>query len=224
MLRRLLSRSRRRGVATRELALLRARTCRDRSTPVAPGRYCGRLESLDGNEILIDSSEKWVTRLRLRKLTDNLALVDESDPEQSVLRLLEMEVAHRDRVRVDRTIKTAGLCALKSLEDFRFDEVTLPAALTPEDLTSLRFIDDRENLILHGNVGTGETHLATALGIEACKAGRRVAFYRTAALAQSIPSTVRKRTDTISDVFHRKDDNSWNHYPFVFSRYIAISA
>jgi len=125
-------------------------------------------------------------RLRLRKLTDNLALVDESDPEQYVLRLLEMEVAHRDRVRVDRAIKTAGFYALKSLEDFRFDEVTLPAALTPEALASLQFIEDRENLILYGNVGTGKTHLATALGIEACKAGRRVAFYRTAALVNTL--------------------------------------
>jgi DNA replication protein DnaC len=35
-------------------------------------------------------------------------------------------------------------------------------------------------------VGTGKTHLATALGLEACKSGKRVAFYRTAALVNKL--------------------------------------
>lgn len=125
-------------------------------------------------------------RLRLRKLTDNLALVDEHDPELFVLRLLEMEVAHRDRVRIDRAIKTAGFYAQKRLEDFRFDDVTLPSALSPEGLATLQFIEDAQNLILYGNVGTGKTHLATGLGIKACQAGKRVVFYRTAALVNKL--------------------------------------
>jgi len=125
-------------------------------------------------------------RLRLRKLTDNMQLVTETDPELFVLELLEMEVAHRNRVRVERAIKTAGFYAAKRLEDFRFEEVTLPAALSPEAVSSLQFLEDAQNLILYGNVGTGKTHLATALGIEACKADKRVAFYRTAALVNRL--------------------------------------
>ena len=35
-------------------------------------------------------------------------LVDEQDPESFLLRLLELEVAHRDRSRVERTIKAVG--------------------------------------------------------------------------------------------------------------------
>ena len=125
-------------------------------------------------------------RLRLRKLTDNIELVEETDQELFLLKLLEMEVAHRDRVRVERAIKSAGFYSPKQLADFRFEEVTVPATTSPQQITALQFLSDRQNLILYGNVGTGKTHLATALGIEACKTGHRVAFYRTAALVNHL--------------------------------------
>lgn len=125
-------------------------------------------------------------RLRLRKLTDNIDLVDDQGREAFLLKLLEMEVAHRDRVRIERAIKTAGFYSAKHLTDFRFDEVTVPATTTPQQIAALQFLSDQQNLILYGNVGTGKTHLATALGIEACKAGYRVAFYRTAALVNHL--------------------------------------
>ncbi|MCM3594163.1 ATP-binding protein, partial [Brevibacillus borstelensis] len=38
------------------------------------------------------------------------------------------------------------------------------------------------NAILLGPVGTGKTHLATAIGVEACKQGKKVRFYRVAEL------------------------------------------
>jgi DNA replication protein DnaC len=39
------------------------------------------------------------------------------------------------------------------------------------------YIDNRENILLVGNTGTGKTHLATALAIEACGRGKRVRFW-----------------------------------------------
>jgi DNA replication protein DnaC len=125
-------------------------------------------------------------RLRLRRMTDNLDRVSEADPEAFLLRLLELEVQHRDRGRVERAIKNAGFYTPKSLEDFLFHEVTLPAQLTEQQLLGLEFIVNRQNLILYGNVGTGKTHLATALGIEACKRNFKVAFWRTAALVNHL--------------------------------------
>lgn len=41
-------------------------------------------------------------------------------------------------------------------------------------------------LILYGPVGTGKTHLATAIGVEACQRGKRVKFFRTAALVNRL--------------------------------------
>ena len=126
------------------------------------------------------------SRLRLRRLTDHLDEVRATEPEAFLLELLESEVAHRDGTRIDRAIKMAGFYTPKYLSDFIFDEVTLPAAVTPSSLERLTFVDDRHNMILYGNVGTGKTHLATALGIAACKKGYKVQFWRTAAMVNHL--------------------------------------
>lgn len=39
------------------------------------------------------------------------------------------------------------------------------------------FIDNKENLILYGTVGTVKTHLATAIGVATCINGKRVAVH-----------------------------------------------
>jgi len=130
--------------------------------------------------------DEYCRRLRLRGMSASLDSISETEPREFLLQFLRMQVEHRERTRVDRGIKNAGFYTLKRLEDFRFDEVKLPEALTPESLSELRFIEEKQNLILYGNVGTGKTHLATALGLQACKKGKRVAFYRTAALVNKL--------------------------------------
>ena len=125
-------------------------------------------------------------RLRLRSMAEALKSIEETEPREFLLRFLQMQTESRDRTRIDRAVRAAGFYTLKSFEDFRFDEVKLPAAITPEELKTLRFLDEKHNLIFYGNVGTGKTHLATALGLQACKSGKRVAFYRTAALVNKL--------------------------------------
>ncbi|KNZ43446.1 IS21-like element helper ATPase IstB, partial [Acetobacterium bakii] len=52
-----------------------------------------------------------------------------------------------------------------------------------ESLECLDFINDRENLIFMGAVGTGKSHLASALALKACQNGHQVRFYTAARLA-----------------------------------------
>src|ERR1700681_2106741 len=44
------------------------------------------------------------------------------------------------------------------------------------------YLDNRESVILSGNPGTGKTHVATALGSEACGRGKRVQFWKVTEL------------------------------------------
>ena len=67
-----------------------------------------------------------------------------------------------------------------------FDEIKFPQELTPGDLKDCKFIEEKKNLIFYGNVGTGKTHLATAIGVEACRKGYNVKFFRTAALVNRL--------------------------------------
>ena len=49
---------------------------------------------------------------------------------------------------------------------------------------------------MYGNVGTGKTHLSIALGVEACKKGFEVRFFRTSALVNKLAEL--KKAGTLS--------------------------
>lgn len=104
--------------------------------------------------------------------------------------LLEKEVASRWRSRIARLTKQAGFPALKTLKDFNWDNTNLPASLTQRDLKTAGFVTRVENLVLTGSVGTGKTHLASAIGLAACQAGMRVKFTTVAHLALTLTKAV----------------------------------
>lgn len=88
------------------------------------------------------------------------------------------------RNRINRMVKTAGFQVIKTLDDFVWNQgIELPVGLTREYMEGLQFLKPRENLIFLGSVGTGKTHLATAIALAACQAGRRVRFFTAASLA-----------------------------------------
>jgi DNA replication protein DnaC len=64
------------------------------------------------------------------------------------------------------------------------------------DLSTLRFIEERRNVILLGPPGVGKTHLAIALGVAATKAGYRTLFTSAADMVQSLQSAHLEGTAT----------------------------
>jgi len=60
----------------------------------------------------------------------------------------------------------------------------MPSLNKQQVLESARgqWIETHENLCLIGNQGTGKTHLAIALGLAACRQGRKVRFFTAASL------------------------------------------
>ena len=106
------------------------------------------------------------------------------DPEQYVKELLELELREREVNRINRMVKTAGFQVIKTLEDFVWNRnIELPSGLTQEYMVELDFLKGKENLIFLGSVGTGKTHLATAIALKACQQGRHVRFFTAASLA-----------------------------------------
>ena len=98
------------------------------------------------------------------------------------LKLFLKEVEYRKNTRITRNLKNAGFYSMKTFEDYSFDNIKFPDGLSAESIKNCSFIDEKENLILYGNVGCGKTHMATAIGVEAINKGKRVKFFRTAAL------------------------------------------
>ena len=74
----------------------------------------------------------------------------------------------------------------KTLADFDFDfQPNLDRKVVAE-LSTLRFVEARRNVILLGPPGVGKTHLAIALGVAATEAGCRTYFTSASDLAQTL--------------------------------------
>lgn len=131
-----------------------------------------------------DIIEQYMRTLKLGGLAKEWRNVEYHDTEQYVTDLLKLEMHEREINRINRMVKTAGFRVLKSLDDFVWkSEIELPTGLTQEYMVDLKFLMPKENLIFMGAVGTGKTHLATALALKACHEGKKVRFFTAASLA-----------------------------------------
>jgi len=100
--------------------------------------------------------------------------------------LFEQERKHREAVAIERRMKSAGFPVKKTLEEFDFEFQSSIDKKVIEDLATLRFIHNAENVVLLGPPGVGKTHLAIAFGIEAVKAGISVYFTNTGNLIERL--------------------------------------
>jgi DNA replication protein DnaC len=96
--------------------------------------------------------------------------------------LCELELVDRERRAAERRLKAARFPALKTLEGFDFAAQPSLNKVLVAELMRGSFVEQRESVILLGNPGTGKTHLAIALAVEACRRGQRVRFFRVTEL------------------------------------------
>jgi len=128
--------------------------------------------------------EMMMRQVKLGGMAKGWRSVPFTDTEQYVTDLLKLELQEREANRINRMVKTAGFRVMKTLDEFIWNTaIELPSGLTQEYMEDLRFLPPKENLIFMGAVGTGKTHLATALALKACQEGRRVRFFTAAELA-----------------------------------------
>lgn len=100
--------------------------------------------------------------------------------------LLGVEVEERERNAVARRIQEAKFPKVKTLEDFHFEEAPqLPAALIRK-LAEGGYLSRSEPIIFLGETGTGKTHIATGLAVEACRQRKRVRFTTAAELVNEL--------------------------------------
>jgi len=94
---------------------------------------------------------------RRLRLSNQLAqeISAESPHQAYMLELLETEVTRREAGKENKLIKEANFYTPKSLEGFCFDEINLPDKLDVEKLTALKFLEAKSNIVMYGNVGTG---------------------------------------------------------------------
>ena len=119
------------------------------------------------------------------KLARDAATANEGYPEY-LLRLTELEVAARSANALRARIKQAGFPVLKDFDTYDFSALAHLSKPKILELARGEWIDQHTNCCLVGNPGTGKTHLAVALGLAACRQGRRVRFFTAASLVTQL--------------------------------------
>lgn len=129
-----------------------------------------------------------------RNIVENCRKIEARDNVEFLLKILKEEIEHRKESRTKLLLKKAGFNKIKSFADYDSREINFPPVLSIESIKELEFMKKKQNLIMYGNVGTGKTHLATAIGVEACNKGRKVGFYTTASLVNQLSESKSKGT------------------------------
>ena len=102
--------------------------------------------------------------------------------------LLTDEVERRNHKQLTLRLAKSRLDQHKTIETFNFDfNITIQASLIRE-LSSCAFIEKKQNIFILGQSGVGKSHLAQALGHEACRRERDVLCYCTYQLLEWIHS------------------------------------
>lgn len=127
--------------------------------------------------------ETYLKRLRLPTILANYRKFTEEATqtnlpyERFLLGLAEMEVLQREQNATRLRIKRARFPVLKTFETFDFSAIpSLDKQRIVQLADSCSYIDKAEPVLLVGNPGTGKTHCALAMGVSACRQGKRVYF------------------------------------------------
>jgi DNA replication protein DnaC len=99
---------------------------------------------------------------------------------------LAVEQTSRNESAVRQRLRDAHFPELKLLDGFDFPAADGVDAALIADLARGDWIAKSRNVIFAGPIGTGKTHLATALGVEAARQRRHVLFWRAADLVRSL--------------------------------------
>ena len=146
-------------------------------------------------------------RKNYQTLQDEMS-ADKMNYNEYLLGLLEMEYHERKERRKKLQIRQAGFPQLKYLQELVLEDLPQDALEKLPAFKNLDFINNGQNIILSGNPGTGKTHVATGLGLEACNKGFKVLFV-------TVPQLITQIRESRSERRLRALENRFEKYDLV---------
>lgn len=152
--------------------------------------------------------------LKLPYLRNNIEeLIDEANHTKMSYRellgtFLERELLLRRENGIKNRLRYAKFPYKKYLEDFDTSKYDPKLRVKFEELSTLKFIKEKENIILIGSPGSGKTHYSIAIGVKACMEGMTVLFI-------SVPNLIIELKEAMSL-------NQLNAYKRKFEKYDIV--
>lgn len=152
--------------------------------------------------------------LKLSFLKDNFEEVIASanhtriDYRDFLINIMQEELLRRKDNGIVRRLRYAKFPIKKYLEDFDRNKYGPEFKRKFDELETLKFIDNKENIILIGTPGAGKSHYSIGLGIKACMKGKNVLF-------ASVPNLIIELKEAMSM-------NQLNSYKRKFEKYDLV--
>jgi DNA replication protein DnaC len=114
--------------------------------------------------------------------------------EEFLRELLESELHHRQQNAAHRLLKQAGFPDQKTLEQIDWTALSGISRPKIQELASCAFVKAHEDVVIAGPIGTGKTHLAISIGVEAAR--------------RRIPVVFRKAADLVRELLEARDERT----------------
>lgn len=109
-------------------------------------------------------------------------LYNDSTPDEYIALLTDQEWEDRQNKKIQRLLSNAGFRQKASVADVDFATTRNLDKNMFNRLTSLSFIEKKENIIMTGSAGVGKSYLAQAIGNQACQMGVKTKYHITSRL------------------------------------------
>jgi DNA replication protein DnaC len=166
------------------------------------------------NKQMVNETKKYIKNLRLAGIRHDLehriqlAYKDDQGYEELLRDLFKTSYEIRKENGKKRRIKNAKFPYKKYLQDLKKEYLPVEAQSKLKELKTLKFIEEKRNIIFSGSPGTGKSHMAIGLGIKACNAGYKTYFSTAAHLINLLKETRSERRLTALE-------NKFQKYPLI---------
>jgi DNA replication protein DnaC len=154
--------------------------------------------SASASESTVERIRRHLVGLKMPRALETLQLTlsrieqGEASALEAIDALLGEELSTRESRRIKMALQTARLGTIKTLTGYDFSFQPGLDRNRILALAQLQFVERKQAVHLLGPPGTGKTHLAIALGVEAVKAGKSVFFASLAELIASMAKAERE--------------------------------